>query len=280
MRAAVKAGVVLLPFVLVFLGLRACAGGEAERWRKRAAEFEPDVRIIVDEDDLIVIGHDREVTRAAVAELRSFRRKLDAYGDILGRPFAQRMVVVLFAKAESVRAYAGKDLRQDPQVAQGLYGYTDPVHGAMFLPAEADFSTLHHETVHWVMETTHGGQVRHSPWLLEGLAQLFERLPPGVGEENRRLMLMLRPDATLDVDRLLSLQDYTRFVTEDGHRNYLDALLLTAFLFEKRDPALLARYVEEERAVPDDRPELFRSIYHEDEEPFRRDLREFLRGLR
>jgi hypothetical protein len=69
-------------------------------------------------------------------------------------------------------------------------------------------------------------------------------------------------------------------VTEDGHRNYLDALLLAAFLFEKRDPALLAKYVEEERAVPDDRPELFRKIYHHDEEPFQRDLREFLRGLR
>ena len=111
MRAAFKAGVVLLPFLIVFLGLRACAGGEAERWRERAAEIEPDLRIVVDEEDLVVIGPDHKITRAAVAELRSFRRKLDAFGDILGRPYAHRMVVVLFARAESVRSYAGKDWR-------------------------------------------------------------------------------------------------------------------------------------------------------------------------
>lgn len=280
MRTAAKAGVVLLPFLLVFLGLRACAGDEAERWLERASEVEPDLRIVVDDDELIVIGPDLEVVHAAVAELSSFRRKLDAYGDIVGRPFAHRMVVVLFARRGSVRAYAGKDLREDPSVTENMYGYTDPTHGAMFLPAEANFATLRHETVHWVMETANGGRVQHSPWLLEGLAQLFEPGTPGVGEDHRRAMRMLLPEATFDVDRLLELQDYALFVSMNGHRNYLEALLLTAFLFEKRDRALLAEYVKEERRIPENRRELFRSIYHHDEEPFQRDLADFLSGLR
>ena len=44
--------------------------------------------------------------------MRAFRRRLaDDYGDLLGRPYAHRMVVVFFAKPESVRAYAGREMQ-------------------------------------------------------------------------------------------------------------------------------------------------------------------------
>jgi hypothetical protein len=81
----------------------------------------------------------------------------------------------------------------------------------------------------------------------------------------------------LDVDRLLALEDYAEFTGDGAQRNYLEALVLTAFLYEQRDRALLRRYIETERRQSGRRALAFRDLYRHDEEPFRREILTYVR---
>lgn len=286
MRGALKTGVVLAPFLAVFLLIRACAQDEAARWRDRVAEVDPLARVVVDDDDLILIGPEEDAGRLAADEVRRFKDALvTRYGDLLGRGREQRMVVVLFSSGDYVRKYAGQGMPFDTDWVEQLHGYTDARQGAMFIPPETSPNTLRHETVHWVVATTSGGLVQHSPWLNEGLAQLFERYTPGetepgVGAEDRRRVRMLVQADTIDVERLLAMEDYREFVVANGARNYLEALVLTSFLYERRERDQLKRYIDAERAGPGGRVLAFERIYDHRGAGFRSDLRDYVRDLK
>ena len=284
MRSALKGAVVVVPFFLVFLVIRACAGGEAERWLGRVAEIDPAAVLGVADDDLIVIAPDRQRAVAAGDLVRSFRRGiLEEYDDLFVTPREHRMVVVVFSTPDLLRAWAGGRFVPDPS---NLHGYTDAVAGAIFVPAD-DPKTLRHETVHWVVGAARRRAPEHSPWLNEGLAQLFETFdpdarpstPPGLGPEERALVRMLIGE-TIDVDRLLDLDDYRKFVGGNGARNYLEALVLTAFLFEMRPRELLRRYIQEEWGTTIGRPVAFEALFNHRGETFLRDLREFVAALK
>jgi len=277
MRAALKVGLVVAPFALVFFALRACRDGEAERWRDRVAEFDPAARVAVAEDDLIVIAPDKTRGAAVAAAVRGFRKSVVAeYGDLLGEPPNLRMVVVVFTEGDQLRRFAGRRMRhRGPNPELG--GYTDPQEGAIFVP-EVSVATLRHETIHWVVGTARRNRANPSPWLSEGLAQLFEtyepgKAPPGIAPVAR---FFLRDG--LDVDRLIGLHEYGRFTGAEVIRNYTEALVLTAFLFE-RDRAKLAAYIREDAGGPEGEA-LFRRRFRPHEEAFRRDLRAFVDRLR
>ncbi|HEX5137473.1 MAG TPA: hypothetical protein VFY93_10900 [Planctomycetota bacterium] len=276
MKVAVRTALFVVPFALLFLAIRWLGKGDAERWRERVAPYCPGARVVVDERDLLVIAADARDAQAAAAEVRDFRRALvERYADLLGTPRFARMVVAVFPDARSVQAYAGQSARVDRGTSGKLQGYTDPLYGAVFVPTDA-IETLRHETVHWVMETARGaGTPQYSPWLAEGLAQLFETFdpldpqPPTPGPTNIRL---------IDVDRLVGIQSHADFMGPLVDRNYAEALLLCGFLFETRQKELL-RYMDAERRSEEARPVAFRKILRSDEEPFRRDLAAYLERL-
>jgi len=284
MRAALKAAVVVLPFLVAFLLIRSCSEGEPERWRDRVAEHDPEAVLGIVEDDLIVIAPSPARAAAAAATVRGFRHGLvEDYGDLLGRPRQHRLVVVQFSSGDRLREFAGDRMVHDPEKAEALHGYTDPTVGAIFLPPEIEPRTLRHETVHWVVGTAHRDTAPYSPWLSEGLAQLFEiyepearpPVPPGIGRDDRELMGLHFGRNTLDVERLIRLEDYRSFVVEDGARNYLEALVLTAFLVEERREKLLA-YQRTERESTVGRPMAFQSVFRHRDEAFASDLRAFI----
>jgi hypothetical protein len=277
MSAPLKAALFSLPFALLFLGIRWLGKGDAERWRERVEPFCPGAVVGVEEEDLLVIAADTGEARAAAGEVRDFRRAVVAgYKDLLGVPRFERMVVVVFPDAESVQAYAGRSARVDRGASGKLHGYTDPLYGAVFVPRDA-IGTLRHEAVHWVMETARGpGAPPYSPWLAEGLAQLFESFDPRDPRPPRPGRVPVRD---LDVDRLIHVETHAAFLGEDVERNYAEALLLCGFLFETRGKEL-KEYVAAERSSADSRPLVFRRIFRHDQEPFRRELAEFTAGLR
>jgi len=283
MRAGLKAAVVVLPFLVAFLLIRSCSEGEAERWRARVAEHDPEAVLGVAEDDLIVIAPSPDAAAEVAFTVRGFRRALvEEYGDLLGRPPRHRLVVVQFSSDDLVRQYAGDRMLHDPERAESLQAYTDPEHGAIFLPPEIEPRALRHELVHWVVGTAHRGAAEYSPWLSEGLAQLFEifdpdaRPPvaPGLGADDRAAMGIVLRNDTLDVDRLIHLTDYRDFTVEDGARNYLEALVLTAFLFMERPREKLLAYMRQERDSDLGRPMAFHTLFRD--ETFDRDLRAFI----
>ena len=287
MSAGLKAAVVVLPFLVAFLFIRSCSEGEAERWRDRIREHDPEAVLGIEEDDLIVIAPSLAEAAKAAATVRGFRRALvEDYGDLLGRPRQHRLVVVQFSSVDRLQQYAGDRMLHDPERADVLQGYTDPQHGAIFLPPESESRTLRHEVVHWVVDTAHGGSAPYSPWLNEGLAQLFEifdpdaRPPvePGIGPVDRADMEDVLLDDTLDVDRLIRLEDYRDFTVVDGARNYLEALVLTAFLFLERPREKLLAYLRLERESEVDRPMAFHTAFRD--ETFERDLRAFIARMK
>lgn len=287
MRTALKAAVVVLPFLVAFLLIRSCSEGEAERWRDRVAEHDPRAVLGVADDDLIVIAPSPIAAARVALDVRSVRRNLvEEYGDLLGRPPRQRLVVVQFSSGDRLREFAGDRMVDDPERAHVLQGYTDPQHGAIFLPPEAEPRTLRHELVHWVVGTAHASAAEYSPWLSEGLAQLFEiydpaaRPPvgPGIGREDREAMGHLFRDDSLDVDRLIRISDYRDFTVEDGARNYLEALVLTAFLFLERPREKLLAYMRQERDTEEGRPMAFDQIFRDG--TLDRDLRAFIARMK
>jgi hypothetical protein len=277
MRAAAKLALAAAPFVAVFLLIRGLGRGEGERWRERVLDHCPGAVVGVEEPELIVVATDRDQARAAADEVREFRRALSArYGDLLGRPRFERMVIVVFPDAAGLQAYAGATMRADRDAAARLHGYTDPSRGAVFVPADA-LGTLRHETVHWVMETSRGAErPTHSPWLSEGLAQLFETLDPS--DPRPPVARVTLPPGDIDLDRLIRIEDYSLFVGSEGLRNYREALAVCAFLLETR-PRALREYVEAELRSATGRAAVFGQIFRHDEEPFRGELRTFVERL-
>jgi hypothetical protein len=165
-------------------------------------------------------------------------------------------------------------------------GWTDPGRGAIYLPPESGLQTLRHETVHLLMGQARTQGVIHSPWLKEGLAQLFEAFdpaadpprPPGMTDGDRTMLRTVGSGGGIDLARLLGIDDYQEFVGRQAGRNYLEALALTAFLFERRPPEKLAEYIELERRVssPIARLRALENLYGIGGEPFRGDFRAYL----
>jgi len=288
MKAALKTAVVVVPFLVVFVTIRACAGGAAGRWQSRMEEYDPGARVVIDRDELIVVAADVDTGLLIGEEAQRFRAAIiEEYGDLLGRGREQRMVVLLFSSLERLRAFADGPDPKNVGRAQNLHGFTRASRNAIFLPPEPSFKTMRHELVHLVMEESQGAEGRFSPWLGEGLAQLFEAYdpqavpptPPGIDLESRVFISRVVGE-TFDVQRLLELQDYAIFTGENGHRNYAEALVLVSFLFERYSREQFQDYIAYERAWKQGRAEAFARIYKYGEPGFMADLAEFLRRLR
>ncbi|MHC4959664.1 MAG: hypothetical protein ACYTGN_14965 [Planctomycetota bacterium] len=285
MKGALKAGVVIVPFLLVFLGLRACGGRAAQRWQARVQRVDPDARIVVDSSDLIVIANDEQRGRVVGRTVADFRTALIRnYGDLLGEGREQRMVVVLFSDLERLQRFEEGPDPKNVGRAKNLHGFTVPSQNAIFLPPEESTSpaTLRHETVHLVMQESAGDRVDYSPWLREGLAQVFERYDPAAGvgpgmDKELRVLLARTVVPDMDVARLVALQDYGVFTTVEPYRNYLEALVLAAYLFESATREQLRDYIAFEKRFAKGRPEAFMRIFASDAAAFRRGLAEYIR---
>lgn len=275
MSAAARVVLVALPFAAVFLLIRWIGSGEAERWRERVEPHFPGAVVGVDGDGLIVVAQDPATAREAEARVRGFRRALAArYGDLLGEPRFERMVVVVFPDVSSLQAYAGAAARLDRGAAGSLHGYTDALRGAVFVPRDA-IDVLRHETVHWFMETARDATApAYSPWLSEGLAQLFETLDPDAVPPEPPRIEPFGLDGPPDVERLIRIEDYGEFLL-DGPRNYAEALALSSFLFERRREGL-REYIRAERRTASSREAIFEDIFAASGAPFRRELAEFV----
>lgn len=288
MNAGLKTALVVVPFLLVFLGIRACAAGAAGRWQSRMDDFDPGARVAIDRDDLIVVAVDTAAGAARGEAVRAFKDALvESYGDLLGKGSEQRTVVLYFSSLDRLQAYAdGPDPRQSGR-SSNLHGFTLPHQSAIFIPPDPSLSTLRHETVHLLMGESFV-DVRYSPWLSEGLAQLFEvydaeavpPTPPGMDQETRGHIARHLARGPIDVDRLLVMQDYDEFVGGESLRNYLEALVLTAFLFEKRPRQALREYIEFERAYKKGRPAAFERIFKHRAEAFQTELFGYLLDVR
>jgi hypothetical protein len=278
-RGVLKAALVLVPLLAIFLGIRWVSGREAERWRARVERYVPHAVVGVDDEDLLVIAGDVPEAQEAAARVRGFYRALaDRYTDLLGKPRFDRLVVVVFPDVESLQAYAGAAGRVDRGAAGQLEGYADNLHGTLFIPRD-EIDTLRHETVHWFMETARRAEAPgYSPWLSEGLAQLFETFDPDARPPGPPRVEGVRLPKGLDVDRLIRIDDYGRFLVE-GPRNYAEARVLAGFLFATR-PKELEAYVNVERRTEEGRPEAFERIFDVKGEAFRRDLQAFIARLR
>ena len=278
MSTVLKTAIVVLPFLLAFLGIRACAGGASKRWRDRIGRFDPEAKIAVDNERVLVIAPDLEQGREIGAQVVEFREALARnYGELLGDNLERRIVVVLFSELEQLRARAGEAMQLMPGREKWLHGYTDSQEGAIYLPPGSQLDTLRHETVHLLMGQGHGGDVQHSTWLNEGLAQLFESYDPTARPPQPPGSVRAPPGrGDVEVRRLLEM-DAREFYGSDVSRNYRDALLLITFLFRERDPALLQRYIDVERVRPGGREQAFAEIYRYHEEPFRTDFSNFVR---
>ncbi len=287
MRLLLKAGVVVLPILVVLLSVRACSRGEAERLRAEVREFDPTVEVVWDADGLIVVAPDAEWGDRAGKAVLSFRSALIRdYADLVGTGRDQRMVVVLFSNMDSLHAYfQGRSPMADGPAAHPQ-GWTDPGRGAIYLPPESGLQTLRHETVHLLMGQARSQSVNHSPWLKEGLAQLFESFDPdatpprapGMGEADRAMLRTLLSAGGFDLMRLLEIDEYEEFVGRQVRRNYLEALALTAFLFEGQPREKLAEYIDLERRVtsPMARLRALESLYGIGGDAFRDDFRSYL----
>jgi len=288
MNVALKTLVLLLPFVVLFVALRTCAAREGSRWEARVVAVDPAAKLVVDRDDLVVIAPDAAWGERAARVMTGFYAALVGnYEDLVGPGRDVQKVVVLFSAVDQLQKFA--QLQSDDYDVKFLHGYTNPNQGAIFLPPGSSLDTLRHETVHLVMAQGYGTDVSYSPWLKEGLAQLFECYepeaspprPPGVARdayEPGRLLQLLGSER-FDVERLLAIQDYAVFVRrQDVFRNYAQAHVLAAFLLERRPRETFARYIALERARPEGRAEAFRGLYALDD-AFQADLAGFVRDL-
>jgi len=259
MRALAKAAVVGVPLLAVLLLLRTCQREEGGRWQSRLASFDPELSVAVDRPDLVVLAPDPEAGRRAGESVVRFHDALVAnHADLVGGGREQRIAVVLFSSLERLQAFHGRGTIVDVGDRVRPEGFTDPTTGAIFLPPGSGLEVLRHETVHLVMAQSFGPLVEFSPWVKEGLAQLFERYepardpagPPPLGARQRGWLAAFLPDGRTDLERLLALQDYTRFTGAEAPRNYAEAHLWTAFLLERRPRPALADYLAEERRQP------------------------------
>jgi len=277
MRWILKALVVVLPIALIVGGLRLCERAGGDRWLSRVREVDPRAQLALDRADVICIAPDAAEGQRAGEFAAEFRQALEEnYGDLLGTGAGQRMVVVMFSEPDMVSAYAGRDILREQ--GQSMAGYTDPSQNAVYVPYEADLQILRHELVHLVMGTASEGTVRYSPWVMEGLAQYFERYdPPNMRAfpPEARAFTRMASGSGVDLKRLLRLQDYPLFVGEQGARNYLEAEALASFLMETRREQF-RKYIDMERTRPSGRYELFVSIVGDPDGQLGTDFRRYL----
>ena len=265
MRLALKLAVVLGPIVLVVLLLRACDRESGERWLERARAVDDAAVLALDRAEIITVAPDRalgvEMGEYAVA----FKRALvEQYGDLLGEGSDKRMVLLIFSEDAMVQEFAGQGVFVDRKSIQEMMGYTDPGKNAIVLPPRPGMDVLRHEVVHLLMGLETEGRVRHSPWLLEGLAQYFESFEPPAPallprEQRHSLYRLVR--SQFDVVRLLEMQEYAEFIQVEGGRNYRESLALVAYLMEAQPPEKIRRYVRLERDRGGNRTELFQSVF-------------------
>ncbi len=277
-RGAVKALVVAAPFLLILLALRACGRSEGDRWLARIRQVDPAARLLVDDGSTVLVAPSEAWADHAGREAARFRRELvTRYRDLVGVGKERRLVIVVFSTLDALQAHFGA--RRPAADARFVHGFTRSDQGAIFLPPEADFDTLRHECVHLVVAQGLEGAGGYSPWVSEGLAQLFERGldDPGLGPGDLAGQPVAPP---FDVARLLAIADYSEFTGPQVFRNYVEARVLMSFLFRERPRELLVRYLEGERARQGGRDELFRRIYRHDEADFGADLRAYIAMLR
>ena len=285
MTQVFKAAVIVVPLLLILLLLRTCALASSGIWLEEISRFDPAARVQVDTPELVVIGPESEWSvPSGMAALRFKRMLIRDFGDLLGRGRDHPLLFLSFGTRDQFLShYESKSGSR----LQHVGGWHDGLHGAIFLPFGASPGTVRHETVHLLVSESDPLAPPLSPWLSEGLAQAFERVDPemtplnapGVPDESIddvRRFLARRP---LNVERLVAIRDYEDFTSAEVYRNYTEALVLTAFLFQGRPRDLLEEYVAYERNSVNQRTRAFRSIYHHDGEPFSRDLDAFVRDV-
>ena len=279
-----KAAVIVVPLVLILLLLRTCALGSSGIWLQEIRRFDSKAQIQVDTSKLMVIGPEAEWSvPSGKAAVRFKGMLVENYSDLLGRGRQHPLRFLSFGTRDQFLKHHESE---SGSRLQHVGGWHHGSKGAIYLPFGAPIGTVRHETVHLLVSESNPLHSL-SPWLSEGLAQVFERVDPattpvqapGVPDdsiEEVRRFLGRRP---LDVGRLVSIRDYGDFTDAEVHRNYVEALVLTAFLFQGRPRDLLEEYVAYERNTANERTRAFRSIYHHDGEPFAHDLDAFVRDV-
>jgi len=275
--------VVVVPLAILVGGLRLCSRDAGARWVARVQRVDEHATLAIDRSDVIAIAPDQATGEDAGEYAVAFRAALEEhYGDLLGTGDDQLMVVVVFSRPEMVQEYAGRDVLVDRKALGDMMGYTDPSQNAVFLPPEPDLTTLRHEVVHLLMGQATEGRARFSPWLMEGLAQYFERYDPpnepSFPPSSRALARAAMGGRTMDVQRLIRIQDYAEFVGEQGQRNYFEAQILVAFLMEERPRAVLREYIDAEKSHLSSRYEMFTRIIGDPQGPLATELRRYLGG--
>jgi hypothetical protein len=286
MTHAWKAAVIGVPILLILLLLRTCALASSTIWLQEISQFDPEAQIQVDTPDLIVIAPESEWSvPSGRAALRFKRMLVEHYRDLLGHGRDHPLLFLSFGTHDQFQRHHQS---KSGSRVQHVGGWHDGLKGAIFLPFGAPLGTVRHEIVHLLVSESDPKAPQLTPWLSEGLAQAFERVDPdrsplrspGVpinSIDQVRRFLARRP---LDVGRLISIREYSDFTgPAEVHRNYTEALVLTAFLLSARPRDLLEEYVAYERNTTNQRAQAFRSIYKYDGEPFRKDLDTFVRGL-
>ncbi|MEM8885272.1 MAG: DUF1570 domain-containing protein [Planctomycetota bacterium] len=268
MRVAMKVAVVVLPLFALVLLLRACDTGSGDRWLDRARAVDPDAQLGISRPELVSIAPSEGLAVEAGEFALAFRDALVAqYGPLFGEISDQKMVVLIFSRDGMVQEFAGRDEVLDRKSMEDVLGYTDPMRNLIVLPPESDFVTLRHEMVHLQMKMALGLQSRFSPWLSEGLAQYFESFEPPepvrIAPETRARWGRKLGADPIDVMRLLTMQDYRRFLQQDGQRNYFESLVLTAYLMESYPLERMVAYLEFERRGGGDRVAAFRAIFED-----------------
>ncbi len=280
-----KAAVIVVPLLLILLLLRTCALASSKIWLEEISRFDPKAQIQIDTSELIVIAPESEWSVPSGKAAVRFKRMLAKdYGDLLGHGRDHPLLFLSFGTRDQFlshhRSKAGAGL-------QHVGGWHDGLHGAIFLPFGAPIGTVRHETVHLLVAESDPLAPPLSPWLSEGLAQAFERVDPdatpaqapGVPDDSIEAVHRFLARRPLDVGRLVSIRDYEDFTGAQVYRNYAEALVLTAFLFQGRPRELIEEYVAYERNSANQRKRAFRAIYHYDGEPFTRDLDLFVHRL-
>lgn len=279
-----QAAVAIAPFVLVLLLLRSCSRGAGDGWRAELAGFEDDLKLVLDRSDLIVVAPDEQLGLDVGEEVLAFRGLLiEDYGSLLGRGSDRRVVVGVFNDLDRLQAFASERFRRD---ARSVGAFHDPQRGALFLARGAPIGVLRHEVVHLVVSESRGIPGQFSPWLSEGLAQVFERYDPRgdppqePGPPLEPSALAVVPAGPMDVARLVHLDDYAEFVDRQGERNYAEAALLVGFCMQRRPLEVFETYLASERSRTGNHAEAFRSLYQYEEAPFRRDFSTYVDAWR
>lgn len=265
-RGLLKLLLIVAPIAGVVGLLRMCEAGAGDRWVDRVRAIDSGALLAIDRGELIVIAPSLERGVDVGEYALSFRRSLASeYGSILGTDVDRAMVVVVFSETRMVSAYAQKDSAD--AAMEHMQGYTDRLRNAIFLPPEVGRSVVRHELVHLLMELETDGRVEFSPWLSEGLAQYFEWFEPPepvtISDERRAMLRSAVGPSGVDVVRLLEMDVYRDFLVDDVDRNYLDGLVLVAFLMETEGRGKMQELIRLERNARGSGLRRFLTVYGE-----------------